>query len=142
MVVAEPIVMLSHLSSQRSQVQYCVTNNKHRAFDTPPSASRTATLSVPLRQWRGLDADAFAVIYRHRPAERTAQPLCLHHPKSDVVLLDGHAAVVEAEQQADAVTLVPRTWSLGVHALHLANRLPHAVGVPVDGHCPLARRPV
>ena len=44
----------------------------------------------------------------HRPAERTAQPLCLHHPELFVVPSDGHAALIELEQHTDAVALLPR----------------------------------
>ena len=63
--------------------------------------------SVLLRQRRGLDTGA-APGHLHRPAERAAQPLRLHHPQLLTVLPDSHAALVEVEQHADAVTLLLR----------------------------------
>ena len=53
------------------------------------------------------------LVHRDRPAERTAQPLRLHHPELHIVLPDGHAALVEVEQHADAVALLVR----GLHPL-------------------------
>lgn len=37
-----------------------------------------------------------------RHAERTTQPFGLHHPQQLVGLPNGHAALIEAEQHADA----------------------------------------
>ena len=55
--------------------------------------------------WWYIDVAPSDCRQRGRPAERTAQPLCLHRPQSYVVLPDGHAALVEVEQQTDAVAL-------------------------------------
>ena len=43
-----------------------------------------------------------------QPAERAAQPLGLHHPQPHIVIPTGHTALVEVEQQADAVALIFR----------------------------------
>ena len=41
----------------------------------------------------------------HTPRQ---QPLRLHHPQLLIILPDGHAALVEVEQHADTVALLPR----------------------------------
>ena len=75
-----------------------------------PPVSRSDLSSLELWEWRGLDAGAVALKgpNRDRPAERTAQPLHLHHAQILVVILDGHAALVKVEQHADAVALLRR----------------------------------
>eukprot|EP01046_Picozoa_sp_COSAG06_P027543 COSAG06_NODE_2440_length_6872_cov_135.458586_5_plen_142_part_00 len=57
------------------------------------------------RRWQrgGLDTRAVApIVQRHRPAVLAAQPR-RHHPEPLVVLVDGHGALVEVEEHADAV---------------------------------------
>ena len=43
------------------------------------------------------------LVERDCPAERSGNPLRHHHPQLHIVLLDGHAALVEVEQHTDAV---------------------------------------
>jgi hypothetical protein len=61
--------------------------------------------------------------------EHAAQP-CRHHPEPLVVLVDGHAALVEVEEHADAVALVLR--ALPVSLPVVAARL--RIAVPVTLH--------
>ena len=90
-----------------------------------------------LWQRRGVDTSACALLpHRDRPAERTPQPLGLHHPELLVVLPDDHAALIEVEQHADAIALLLR----GLHPLSVVGggqaapggvRAVEAVAVPI-----------
>ena len=48
------------------------------------------------------------VACRHRPAVRATQTWRLHHANPLVVLVNGEAALVEVEEQADVVALLER----------------------------------
>ena len=71
---------------------------------------------------RRLDARA-APKHRDCPAARTVQPTCLHHPQVYVVHPDGHDALVEVEQHADAATRLSR----GLLALQTVAAFVHAL---------------